>query len=164
MPSRSKLSVRNSMAGAEGSGAGRSHAAGIIARSAMAAAQKVKDCLLLDKADFLSFGRTIVHPKVCARRGASPLARDPRATPHAGSSPSHAASSLQFLRVEIGLMFDSAGLLRGATTAPRARCTVANIMLHPGRLFDRREFLRAVAAGAALAAAGCKSNPEPLGP
>ena len=60
-------------------------------------------------------------------------------------------------------MFDSAGLLRGVTTAPRARCTVGNIVLHRGTLFDRRDFLRA-AAGAALAAAGCKSTPEPPGP
>lgn len=37
-------------------------------------------------------------------------------------------------------------------------------MLHPGKLFDRREFLRAAAAGAALAAVGCKSIPEPPGP
>ena len=37
------------MAGAEDLGAGRLHAAEVIARSAMAAAQKVKDCLLLDK-------------------------------------------------------------------------------------------------------------------
>src|SRR5215213_8000432 len=34
----------------------------------------------------------------------------------------------------------------------------------PGRLFNRRELLRAAAAGAALAAAGCKTISEPPGP
>jgi pimeloyl-ACP methyl ester carboxylesterase len=37
-------------------------------------------------------------------------------------------------------------------------------MPHPGRLLDRRDFLRAAATGAALAAAGCKTIPEPPGP
>ncbi|GFE84931.1 hypothetical protein GCM10011487_69310 [Steroidobacter agaridevorans] len=44
------------MAGAEDSGAGRLHAAEVSARSAMAAAQKVKDCFLLDKRTSLSLG------------------------------------------------------------------------------------------------------------
>ena len=34
----------------------------------------------------------------------------------------------------------------------------------PGRLLDRREFLRTAVAGAALAAVGCKTIPEPPGP
>jgi hypothetical protein len=44
------------MAGGGDSGAGRLHAAGISATSAMAAAQNVKDCLLPDKRNSLPMG------------------------------------------------------------------------------------------------------------
>ena len=61
-------------------------------------------------------------------------------------------------------MFDCGSLLCAVRTVPAGSEHRTEYMLHPGRLFDRREFLRAAAAGVALAAAGCKSNPEPPGP